>query len=127
MAKNVLGGDLKPCCKFPMTGFYRDGSCNTGPEDLGNHTVCIRVTDKFLAFSKEAGNNLSTPRPELDFPGLIAGDQWCLCALRFQEALEAGCAPKVVLKATHEKTLTVTNIRDLKAHEYVDDGTTELK
>ena len=80
--KNVLGKELKPCCKFPMTGFYRDGICRTSPEDIGKHTVCIRATEEFLAFSKSVGNDLSTPRPEMDFPGLIAGDQWCLCAMR---------------------------------------------
>lgn len=113
-AKNVLGQPLQPCCKFPMTGFYRDGYCNTGAEDVGKHTVCIRVTDDFLTFSKAAGNDLSTPYPEMDFPGLIEGDQWCLCALRWQEAFEAGSAPKVVLSSTHEETLKVINLGDLK-------------
>lgn len=113
-ARNVLGEKLQPCCKFPMTGFYRDGYCNTGPEDIGQHTVCIRVTDQFLKFSREAGNDLSTPHPELDFPGLIAGDQWCLCALRWQEALEAGAAPQVILSSTHESALEVIKIEDLK-------------
>ncbi len=115
-AKNVLGGDLQPCCKFPMTGFYRDGFCHTGPEDLGRHVVCVRVTDEFLAFSKDAGNDLSTPMPEADFPGLIAGDQWCLCALRWQEALEDNAAPKVILEATHESALEVLKLEDLKKH-----------
>jgi len=127
MAKNVLGEELKPCCKFPMTGFYRDGYCNTGEEDIGLHTVCIRVTNEFLKFSKSAGNDLSTPRPELDFPGLIEGDQWCLCAERFQEALEAGCAPKINLEATHESTLKISSIEDLKTHEYIDEGSEEIK
>lgn len=113
-ARNVLGEKLQPCCKFPMTGFYRDGYCNTGPEDIGQHTVCIRVTDQFLKFSREAGNDLSTPHPELDFPGLIAGDQWCLCALRWQEALEAGAAPQVLLSSTHESALEVIKFEDLK-------------
>ena len=99
-----------------MTGFYRDGYCHTGPEDLGRHTVCIRATDEFLAFSKDAGNDLSTPQPESDFPGLIAGDQWCLCALRWQEAFESGAAPEVVLGSTHEATLEVVKLEDLKAH-----------
>jgi len=117
--KNVLGTALKPCCKFPMTGFYRDGYCNTGPEDIGSHTICIRITKEFLAFSKEAGNDLSTPRPELDFPGLIEGDQWCLCAPRWQEAFEAGCAPKVVLEATHQSALDWAKLEDLKAHAAV--------
>ena len=115
-ARNVLGGKLQPCCKFPMTGFYRDGYCHTGPEDLGRHTVCIRVTDEFLVFSKAAGNDFFTPQPEFDFPGLIAGDQWCLCALRWQEAFEAGVAPEVILESTHEATLEVVKLQDLKAH-----------
>jgi uncharacterized protein (DUF2237 family) len=115
-AKNVLGGKLQPCCKFPMTGFYRDGSCNTGPEDEGRHVVCIRLTDEFLAFSFKAGNDLSTPMPEFDFPGLIAGDQWCLCALRWQEALEAGAAPEVILESTHASALEVLKLEDLKKH-----------
>jgi len=113
---NVLGTELKPCCSFPMTGFYRDGYCRTGPEDIGRHTVCIRVTEKFLSFSKDAGNDLSTPRPELDFPGLIEGDQWCLCALRWVEAFEADAAPQVVLEATHESVLEVTELENLKKH-----------
>ena len=115
-AKNVLGSQLQPCCKFPMTGFYRDGYCRTGAEDVGQHIVCIKVTAEFLAFSQEIGNDLSTPRPELDFPGLIAGDQWCLCALRWQEAFEAGAAPKVILSATHESALEVSRLEDLKAY-----------
>ena len=116
VAKNVLGGKLDPCCKFPMTGFYRDGYCHTGEEDLGRHVVCIRITDEFLKFSQEAGNDLSTPHPEMDFPGLIAGDQWCLCALRWQEAFEAGAAPEVVLESTHESALEVIHLQDLKKH-----------
>jgi uncharacterized protein (DUF2237 family) len=119
MANNVLGTKLQSCCKFPMTGFYRDGYCNTGDEDIGRHTVCIRVTAKFLEFSKKAGNDLSTAMPDLDFPGLIEGDQWCLCAERFQQALEAGCAPKVNLEATHELTLAITSLDDLKNHEFI--------
>jgi len=114
--KNVLGTPIKPCCKFPMTGFYRDGFCHTGPEDIGQHTICIRITEEFLAFSKEAGNDLSTPRPDLDFPGLIEGDQWCLCALRWVEAYESGAAPKIVLEATHESVLNLVKLEDLKAH-----------
>ncbi len=114
--KNVLGQAIKPCCKFPMTGFYRDGYCHTGPEDIGQHTICVRMTDEFLAFSKEAGNDLSTPRNDLDFPGLIEGDQWCLCALRWVEAFEANAAPKVVLEATHESVLQFIKLEDLKAH-----------
>ena len=115
-AKNVLGTKLQPCCKFPMTGFYRDGYCHTGPEDIGRHTVCIRATDEFLEFSKDAGNDLSTPREDLDFSGLIAGDQWCLCALRWQEAFEAGAAPQVILSATEESALEVIDLEDLKKH-----------
>ncbi len=103
--KNVLGEVLKPCCKFPMTGFVRDGYCRLHPQDAGEHTVCIEVTEEFLAFSKAAGNDLSTAMPEYDFPGLIAGDRWCLCALRWVEAYNAGAAPKVVLSATHESLL----------------------
>ena len=114
--RNVLGEPLHPCCKFPMTGFYRDGYCRTGAEDIGRHVVCIQVTEKFLAFSKAVGNDLSTPHPEMDFPGLIPGDQWCLCALRWQEAFEAGAAPKVILSATNESALEVLNIEDLKQY-----------
>ncbi len=121
-SKNVLGDLLRPCCKFPMTGFYRDGHCNTGEEDIGRHVVCIRVTDEFLKFSKEAGNDLSTPYPENDFPGLIAGDQWCLCALRWQEAFDAGVAPQVVMESTHESALEVLHLVDLK--KYMFKGTT---
>jgi len=113
-ARNVLGKDLEPCCKFPMTGFYRDGYCRTGTEDIGKHTVCIQATKEFLAFSQAAGNDLSTPHPEMDFPGLIPGDQWCLCALRWQEAFEADAAPRVNLSATEESTLEVINLEDLK-------------
>lgn len=111
---NVLGEALQPCCKFPMTGFYRDGYCRTDVEDTGKHTVCIQATEDFLAFSKAAGNDLSAPQPEMDFPGLIPGDQWCLCALRWQEAFEADAAPKVVLSATEESTLEVSSLTDLK-------------
>jgi len=115
--RNVLGGNLAPCCKFPMTGYYRDGFCNTDVDDLGRHVVCIRVTKEFLSFSREAGNDLSTPVPEFDFPGLIAGDQWCLCALRWQEAYEAGAAPEVVLESTHIKALEVLKLEDLIKHK----------
>ena len=115
-AKNVLGTKLQPCCKFPMTGFYRNGYCHTGPEDVGRHVVCIRITNEFLKFSFVAGNDLSTPIPQADFPGLIAGDQWCLCALRWQEAFEAGAAPEVILEATHESALEVLKLENLKKH-----------
>ncbi len=114
MAKNVLGGELELCGRDPLTGFYRDGCCNTGAEDLGVHTVCVVVTDEFLAFSKARGNDLSTPRP--GFRGLHAGDRWCLCAPRWQEAFEAGQAPDVVLEATHAATLEWVRLEDLRRH-----------
>lgn len=114
MAKNVEGGELEPCSTEPLTGFYRDGCCNTGAEDLGVHTVCARVTEAFLQFSKARGNDLSTPRP--DFAGLRPGDQWCLCAPRWQEAFEAGMAPGVVLEATHAATLEWVRLEDLRQH-----------
>ena len=98
---NVFGAPLEVCCKKPMTGFYRDGYCNTGPMDTGTHTVCAHMTEEFLAFSARAGNDLSTPRPEYDFPGLQPGDGWCLCARRWQEAEMAGCAPNVWLRKKH--------------------------
>lgn len=113
-ARNVLGGPLQPCSTAPMTGFYRNGCCDTGPEDLGTHTVCAVMTADFLAFSAERGNNLSTPRPEFGFPGLGPGDRWCLCADRWAEADAAGMAPAVVLEATHEKTLEVVDLERLK-------------
>lgn len=116
MAKNVLGGDLEPCSADPLTGFYRDGCCNTGAEDAGVHTVCTRVTAEFLAFSRARGNDLSTPQPTYGFPGLRPGDQWCLCAARWQEALEAGAAPAVVLGATHAATLEWVKLADLQRH-----------
>ena len=105
MAQNVLGSELETCGTTPLTGFYRDGCCNTGAEDAGVHTVCAQVTAEFLEFSKAAGNDLSTPRPELGFSGLEPGDRWCLCAARWQEAYEAGAAPPVVLEATHARSL----------------------
>ena len=113
---NVLGGRLEPCSESPRTGFYRDGCCNTGPEDLGLHVVCVRMTAKFLAFSKAHGNDLSTPQPDFGFPGLKPGDRWCVCAGRWREALEAGVAPPVVLSATHEEALAVVALEDLKRH-----------
>ena len=113
---NVLGGRLEPCSVEPRTGFYRDGCCNTGPEDLGLHVVCARMTAEFLAFSAERGNDLSMPQPEVGFPGLKPGDRWCLCAGRWREALDAGVAPPVVLSATHEETLAVVALDDLKRH-----------
>ncbi len=114
--RNVLGGELQVCCTDPMTGFYRDGFCRTGVDDTGRHTVCIRATDDFLRFSKAAGNDLSTPMPQYAFPGLVEGDKWCLCMLRWREALQAGMAPDVYLEATHEAALTVVSLEDLRAH-----------
>jgi uncharacterized protein (DUF2237 family) len=114
LARNVEGGELEPCSTDPLTGFYRDGCCNTGAEDLGVHTVCARVTAAFLEFSKARGNDLSTPRP--GFAGLEPGDCWCLCAPRWQEALEAGMAPEVVLEATHAATLEWVRLEDLRRH-----------
>ena len=114
--KNVLGGRLEPCSTSPRTGFYRDGCCNTGPEDIGLHVVCAQMTEAFLAFSAEQGNDLSTPAPEYGFPGLKPGDRWCICASRWREAFEAGMAPRVVLSATHEETLAVVALKDLKRY-----------
>jgi uncharacterized protein (DUF2237 family) len=114
--RNVFGEPLTACSLTPMTGFFRDGCCNTSPEDLGSHTVCAIMTAEFLAFSKEAGNDLSTPAPEFGFPGLKAGDRWCLCAARWQQALEAGKAPRVALTATHERALEIVSLADLKRH-----------
>ena len=112
--KNVLGGRLEPCSTSPRTGFYRDGCCNTGPEDVGLHVVCAQMTAEFLAFSKRTGNDLSTPVPEFGFPGLKPGDRWCVCAGRWREAFDAGAAPPVVLSATHEEALAVVALDDLK-------------
>jgi len=115
--KNVLDSQLQDCGIDPMTGFYRDGCCNTGPGDVGTHTVCAIMTDEFLEYSKSKGNDLITPRPEFDFPGLKAGDAWCLCALRWEEARQAGCAPRVKLTSTNIKTLEMVEFEDLKAHQ----------
>ena len=114
--RNVFGEPLVSCSERPLTGFYRTGCCHTGPEDLGLHTVCVEVTAEFLAFSKARGNDLSTPRPEFGFPGLEPGDRWCLCAARWREAFEAGRAPRVILAATHEATLDLVGLDDLKRH-----------
>ncbi|HKS44343.1 MAG TPA: DUF2237 domain-containing protein [Amycolatopsis sp.] len=114
--RNVLGGELEPCGTDPVSGFYRDGCCNTGPDDLGNHTVCAVVSREFLAHQLKAGNDLITPRPEHGFPGLEPGDRWCVCAARWQEALEAGAAPPVVLAATHVRALEVIELEDLRRH-----------
>lgn len=113
---NVLGEPLVPCSESPLTGFFRDGCCNTSKEDIGMHVVCVRVTREFLEFSRFRGNDLSTPVPEFGFPGLKPGDQWCLCAARWQEALEAGTAPRVVLQATHAAALKVVRLEDLKKY-----------
>jgi len=113
---NVLGEPLKPCSTQPMTGFFRDGCCNTSDEDLGRHVVCVRVTREFLEFSVSRGNDLVTPMPGYGFPGLRPGDQWCLCAARWQEAFEAGVAPRVVLASTHATALQVCRLADLKKH-----------
>ena len=114
---NVLGAELQDCSIDPMTGFYRDGCCNTGPGDVGTHTVCSIMTDEFLEYSRSKGNDLITPRPEFDFPGLKAGDAWCLCAMRWEEARQAGCAPRVRLTSTNIKTLEMVELEDLKAHQ----------
>lgn len=116
IGKNVLGTELETCNTSPMTGFYRDGCCQTGREDLGLHVVCIEATAEFLAFSRRVGNDLSTPIPPYGFPGLKAGDRWCLCAQRWQQALEAGRAPPVVLEATHMSALEFIDLEDLQAH-----------
>ena len=113
--KNVLGEPLEFCSIKPMTGFTRSCSCETGEEDTGNHTVCVQVTREFLEFSRSRGNDLSTPLPEFGFPGLRPGDRWCLCAPRWQEALDARAAPRVILRATHERALEDVDLKDLKA------------
>jgi uncharacterized protein (DUF2237 family) len=114
MAKNVLGGELEPCSSAPLTGFYRDGCCNTGPDDAGAHVVCAEMSSAFLEFSRLVGNDLSTPQP--GFEGLNPGDRWCLCASRWKEALDAGMAPQVVLEATHMRTLEWVSLEDLRSH-----------
>jgi uncharacterized protein (DUF2237 family) len=113
-ARNVLGGELQPCSQEPRTGFFRNGCCETGPDDTGLHTVCAVMTAEFLAYSRSVGNDLSTPMPDYGFPGLQPGDRWCLCAPRWKEALDDGFAPKVVLEATHEETLAITTLGVLK-------------
>jgi uncharacterized protein len=122
MANNVFGEALITCSTEPMTGFYRDGCCNSDEEDAGIHSVCVVLTEEFLAFSKLRGNDLSTPRPEYMFPGLKAGDRWCLCAARWVEAHRAGCAPKVVLEATHERTLELVELRELVKYAFRSDS-----
>jgi len=114
--KNVLGGDLAPCSTAPRTGFYRDGCCNTGPDDVGLHVVCAQVTDDFLRFARGRGNDLVTPMPEFGFPGLKPGDRWCVCAATWRQAFDAGVAPPVSLAATNEETLAVIPLDALKQH-----------
>jgi uncharacterized protein (DUF2237 family) len=121
MPTNVLGQELQCCCRQPLTGFYRDGYCRTGADDKGLHTVCAQVTEEFLKFSKRVGNDLSTPRPEYDFPGLKPGDKWCLCVQRWQEALEAGVAPPIFLEATHSSATEWVDFHDLQAHAVIEE------
>jgi len=115
-ARNVLGQELVPCSMDPVTGFFRNGCCETGPHDVGMHTVCAVMTAEFLSYSKSVGNDLSTPHPDLGFEGLKPGDRWCLCAPRWKEALDAGAAPQVVLDSTHEETLAIVPLGILKDH-----------
>lgn len=117
---NVLGGKLECCCRDPLTGFYRDGYCRTGPGDRGLHTVCVVVTEEFLRFSAASGNDLTTPAPDYDFPGLVEGDRWCLCVTRWMEAFEAGFAPAVVLAATHLSALEFVALEDLQRFAVAD-------
>ncbi len=121
VAKNVLGTELEVCSMTPRTGFYRDGCCNTGAFDVGIHILFIEATDEFLEFSKSVGNDLSTPMPMYDFPGLVEGDRWCLCALRWKEAYEAGMAPKVNLKATHMSILEFVDLEVLQEYAVSDE------
>lgn len=114
--RNVLGEPIKSCSEEPLTGFFRDGCCNTGPDDLGLHVVCVQLTAAFLEFSRARGNDLSTPNPAFGFAGLKPGDRWCLCAARWQEAFEAGCAPRVALQSTNRAALEVCRMEDLKRH-----------
>ncbi len=116
MPKNVLGTDLASCSTSPMTGWFRDGCCRTGPGDVGVHLVCAVMTERFLAFSRSRGNDLSTPRPQMRFPGLKPGDRWCLCASRWAEAEQAGVAPQVVLEATHMGALEHVDLEALERH-----------
>ena len=115
-SRNVFGQPLQTCSLSPATGFFRNGCCDTSPEDVGSHTVCVEVTDAFLQFSKTRGNDLSTPLPDYGFPGLKPGDRWCLCAPRWQEAFEANMAPRVILRATHVGALEHCSLADLKKH-----------
>jgi len=117
-ALNVLGTELLPCSLDPLTGFFRDGCCNTDEHDFGTHVICARVTDAFLRFSLSRGNDLISPRPEYDFPGLKPGDRWCLCVMRWKEAFEADVAPRVVLESTHEKALEIVTLEQLQANAW---------
>jgi uncharacterized protein (DUF2237 family) len=121
-AKNVLGGELQLCSRDPVTGFFRNGCCETGPEDVGIHTVCAIMTAEFLEFSARMGNDLSTPMPRFGFPGLQPGDRWCLCAPRWKEALDAGAAPQLILEACHEETLAIVPLGVLKDYAYEPNG-----
>lgn len=114
--KNVLGGALEPCCFEPQTGYFRDGYCRTDDNDFGRHTICAQMTAGFLHFSKEQGNDLATPKPEFGFPGLMPGDRWCLCVLRWKEAWEAGIAPPVILDCCDESVLEFVSLKALKEH-----------
>ena len=120
MAINVLGTPLKPCSTDPMTGYFRDGCCNTDESDRGSHVVCAEMTEEFLLFSKQRGNDLSTPRPELRFPGLVPGNRWCLCALRWKEAFDAGVAPTVILECTHVNALKYIDLKYLMISQAAD-------
>ena len=121
VVKNVLGTKLQACCYAPKTGFYRDGFCRTGPEDVGTHVVCAIMTEEFLTYTKMQGNDLSTPIPMYQFPGLKPGDKWCLCASRWKQAYKAGKAPEVVLEGTHEKALQIVDFEMLVEYKYVAD------
>jgi len=117
-ARNVLGTQLQPCSLDPLTGFYRTGCCETGPDDLGRHVVCVIATEEFLEFTRAAGNDLSTPIPQYGFPGVRPGDRWCLCAARWKQALDAGKAPEVLLEATHEAALELIDLEDLESYAH---------
>ncbi|MEB3206055.1 MAG: DUF2237 domain-containing protein [Vampirovibrionales bacterium] len=118
VAKNVLGTPLQPCSQDPLTGYFRDGCCNTDASDFGSHTVCVQLTEQFLTYSKAQGNDLSTPNPDYHFPGLKAGDRWCLCAPRWKQAFDDGLAPSVILESTHEMALEYVSLEQLKAHAF---------
>lgn len=121
--RNVLGTELEPCCKDPVTGFMRDGYCRYVEQDRGKHQICAVMTEEFLEFSKQRGNDLMTPRPDLDFPGLEPGDQWCLCVGRWVEAVEGDCAPPVILEATSKAVLNQVSLKTLRQHEHQAEAT----